>query len=92
MLVSHVEDLTSSMNSNAKIFTELTSTELRIASLIKNGLTSEEIAAHLYISPSTVKTHRKNIRRKLNLSNTHQNLRIYLQSKLDDGRPARATA
>ena len=92
MLVSHVEDLTSSMNSNAKIFTELTSTELRIASLIKNGLSSEEIATHLYISPSTVKTHRKNIRRKLNLSNTHQNLRIYLQSKLDDGRPAMGTA
>ena len=85
MLISHVEDLTTGINTDSKIFTELTSTELRIASLIKNGLTSEEIATHLYISPSTVKTHRKNIRRKLNISNTHQNLRIYLQSKLDGG-------
>ena len=78
MLASHVEDLTTGINTDSKIFTELTSSELRIASLIKNGLTSEEIATHLFISPSTVKTHRKNIRRKLSISNTHQNLRMYL--------------
>jgi len=55
---------------------------LRIASMIKNGISSEEIARHLYISPSTVKTHRRNIRKKLNIHNSGMNLRAYLESQL----------
>ena len=85
MLVKHLEDLTSGLASDTKIATSLSFSELRIASLIKNGLTSEEIAKHLHISPSTVKTHRKNIRRKLGITNQQQNLRNYLESKLRRG-------
>ena len=50
------------------------SSELRIASMIKNGLTSQEIADLLHISLDTVKTHRRGIRKKLNLNNSNINL------------------
>jgi len=85
MLVSHLEDLTSGLAADIKIATSLSFTELRIASLIKNGLTTEEIANHLHISPSTVKTHRKHIRRKLGINNQEYNLRNYLESRLKKG-------
>lgn len=85
MLVKHLEDLTSGLAADTKIATSLSFSELRIASLIKNGLTTEEIAKHLHISPSTIKTHRKNIRRKLGINNRQQNLRNYLDSTLEKG-------
>ena len=78
MLNAHIEELTNGVSSDTKILDTLTSTELRIASLIKNGLKTEEIASYLYISPETVKTHRRNIRKKLNLNNSLYNLRHYL--------------
>lgn len=43
----------------------LTRREKRIYGLIDQGLTSKEIAVKLSISDHTIKTHRKNIRRKL---------------------------
>ena len=82
MLVSHLEDLTSGLATDIEIATSLSFSELRIASLIKNGLTTEEIANHLHISPSTVKTHRKHIRKKLGISNQRYNLRNYLESRM----------
>ncbi len=85
MLVKYLEDLTSGLAADTKIATSLSFSELRIASLIKNGLTTEEIAKHLHISPSTIKTHRKNIRRKLGINNRQQNLRNYLDSRLGKG-------
>ena len=78
MLSTHIEELTDGISSDSKILDTLTVTELRIASLIKNGLKTEEIANYLYISPETVKTHRKNIRKKLKLNNSLYNLRHYL--------------
>ena len=41
-----------------------TKREKDILSLIANGFTSSMIAIHLFISIDTVKTHRKNIRKK----------------------------
>ena len=82
MLVSHLEDLTSGLATDIEIATSLSFSELRIASLIKNGLTTEEIANHLHISPSTVKTHRKHIRKKLGISNQRYNLRNYLEARM----------
>jgi DNA-binding CsgD family transcriptional regulator len=81
MLFRHVEDLTSGLSNDLKIATLLTSSELRIASLVKNGLTTEEIASQLHISPSTVKTHRRNIRKKLGINRKHYSLRDYIDSK-----------
>ena len=78
-LMLHLENFTSDLASDLKIVTFLTVSELRIASLIKNGLATNEIAQYLYISPSTVKTHRRNIRKKLKICNTHCSLKDYLR-------------
>jgi len=47
----------------------LTKRELEIAQLIKEGLTSKEIADRLYISLRTVEVHRHNLFKKLNVKN-----------------------
>jgi DNA-binding CsgD family transcriptional regulator len=58
----------------------LTQTEVRVATLIKNGLSSQAIAKKLHVSLHTVKTHRRNIRKKLNVRNSSVNLVSYLRS------------
>ena len=45
----------------------LTPTELQVADLVGQGLTSPQVAARLYISPRTVQTHITHILRKLGL-------------------------
>ncbi|MBW1741831.1 MAG: response regulator [Deltaproteobacteria bacterium] len=81
-LMGHIEDLTSGLGRDTRIAGNLSSTELRIASMIMNELTSQEIANQLHISLSTVKTHRKNIRRKLNIQHSGQGLRSFLEANL----------
>ncbi len=83
MLAGYILNLTSDFSTDVKMSASLSSTEVRIASMIKNGMSSEEIARHLNISHYTVKTHRKNIRKKLKLLNSGVNLRAYLESEMD---------
>jgi FixJ family two-component response regulator len=78
MLMDHIEDLTSSLSRETRIADRLSPSEVRIASMIMNDLTSQEIAEQVNISLSTVKTHRRNIRKKLNIRHSDQNLRAYL--------------
>jgi len=80
LLMDLVSDLTSRPVFKQDLSTILTSTELRVALLIKNGLKTSEIAEHMYISPETVKSHRRNIRKKLDLNNSNRNLGVYLNS------------
>jgi DNA-binding NarL/FixJ family response regulator len=87
LLVGYVENLNANLGNDIKMAASLSTTELRIASMIKNGMSSEEIAKHLYISSFTVKTHRKNIRRKLNIQNSGVNLRAYLESEMGEAEP-----
>ena len=47
----------------------LTQREIEILPLLAEGLKNKEIAARLYISPMTVKTHMQNIFKKLNAKN-----------------------
>ncbi len=47
---------------------DLTPTEIRITILIRLGLANKQIGDALFIAPATVKTHRRNIRRKFGLS------------------------
>ena len=82
LLTGYVETLTTDISDKTRNAEVLSATESRIASMIRLGLTSEEIADHLSVSVSTVKTHRKNIRRKLRLKNTGKNLRSYLEARL----------
>ena len=50
---------------NRKSGTELSSREKQIVKLLVNGYSTRDIAYGLNISSETVKTHRKNIHRKL---------------------------
>lgn len=83
LLQDLMADLTSTLNDQQALCIPLSPTEFRIAVLIGEGLTTNEIARHMHISPETVKSHRKNIRKKLNLSNTHHRLRAHIQAALD---------
>ncbi len=60
-------DKTPAFNKQADI---LSKREKEIVHWIRNGLTSQEIAAKLFLSTYTVDTHRRNILRKLELKNT----------------------
>lgn len=62
----------------------LTPMEMRIASMIKDGFTSNDIARLQFISLDTVKSHRSNIRKKLGLKNKQIDLNSYLHSLLDE--------
>jgi len=64
-------------------FLSLTPTEIKVASLIKDGKTSKEIAALLLASENTIRSHRFHIRSKLDLKNRKINLRSYLRSIQD---------
>jgi len=58
----------------------LTSTELRVANLIKYGHTTKEISELLYLSPRTVEFHRNNIRKKIGINKKQVNLKSFLLS------------
>ncbi|MCK8601494.1 helix-turn-helix domain-containing protein [Desulfoferrobacter suflitae] len=56
----------------------LTPSERRIATLIRNGLNSKEIAVMLGLSIRAIEFHRQNIRHKLGLKNSKANLHSFL--------------
>jgi PAS domain S-box-containing protein len=82
VIAVYLNDLTPETAKGHDIIISLSAMELRIAMMIKNGFTSEEIARLLHISPFTVKTHRRSIRKKLKISNSSINLASYLKLKL----------
>ncbi len=78
---THLNDIISPLLqsfANAKIL--LTPQEMQVASLVKDGKTSKEIANILNVSETTINFHRKNLREKFGLKNKQTNLRSYLLS------------
>ncbi len=63
-----------SKKENMNLMGELSPAEYRILSLIAEQKTSKEIGELLFISEKTVRNHRYNISKKLNLENTNNNL------------------
>jgi len=59
-------------------YLNLTPTEIRIANLIRHGSSTKELAETMNVSPRTIETHRKNIRRKIGLERKRANLRSHL--------------
>ena len=56
----------------------LTAREVEISKLIKDGLSTKEIAEMLHLSVQTVSSHRRNIRKKLKLNNRKKALSVFL--------------
>ncbi|MBI4774031.1 MAG: response regulator [Deltaproteobacteria bacterium] len=77
-LVQYIEGMAHNLASDQKIAVLLSQAELQVASLIRTGMSTQEIAQHLNVSPYTVKTHRRNIRKKLRIRNSKYNLKSYL--------------
>ncbi len=78
---AHLKDIISPFlqrMSAANIF--LTPQEIQVATLVKDGKTSKEIADVLNIAETTVHFHRRNLRIKFGLDNRKTNLRTYLLS------------
>ena len=77
-MAEYLSSITTKSELHLKTISVLTETEMKIAAMVKNKMNSKEIASVMYISLETVKAHRKNIRRKLNIHNTKHKLSEYL--------------
>ncbi len=78
---NHLHDIITPLMQNlANANIMLTSQEMQVASLVKDGKTSKEIADILIVSEATINFHRKNLRIKFGLTNKQTNLRSYLMS------------
>ena len=81
ILAANLKEITSPFTRRMSLkHLNLTPTEIRIANLIRHGRSTKKIAEFMDISPRTVDTHRKNIRRKIGLQQKRANLRSYLLS------------
>jgi DNA-binding NarL/FixJ family response regulator len=67
-LFTHLTDRNVAVNTETE--KQLTPREIEIIRYIADGLTNNEIANKLFLSPVTIDTHRKNILAKLHLKNT----------------------
>jgi DNA-binding CsgD family transcriptional regulator len=79
-----VKGLLSDTMEGSSIIPVLSQGEMRVAIMIKNGLKTSAIARLLYISQDTVKTHRRNIRKKIGIRNCGANLSSTLKVKMGD--------
>ena len=61
----------------------LTPAEIQVANLVKLGKRTKEIAAIMHLSPGTISIHRKNIRKKLDLTHQKTNLQTMLSMQAD---------
>lgn len=62
--------------------TMLTRREKEVLALIAEGLTNQEIANQIFVSVSTVDTHRKNLLQKLNAKNTAALVKLAMDQRL----------
>jgi PAS domain S-box-containing protein len=81
LLESNLKDVTAPfLNGLQTAYRNLTSREIQVAAMIREGKKTKEISELIGVSPVTVETHRNHIRTKLGLVKGKTNLRSYLLS------------
>jgi DNA-binding CsgD family transcriptional regulator len=81
IIEGHLNDVISPfLQRMSTLHLHLTPQEIQVASLVKTGKSTKEIADILGISTNAVDFHRKNIRQKFGLKNQKTNLRSFLMS------------
>lgn len=81
ILETNIKEIISPFSRDLSLnFTKLTPAETQVANLIKHGKTTKDIGNLLNLSPGTISIHRKNIRKKLGLTNQRINLQSFLSS------------
>lgn len=79
ILRTNIKELTSPFASTySSKLVRLTPAEMQVANMVKQGKRSKEIAEIMHLSPGTVNIHRKNIRKKLDISHQKTNLQTLL--------------
>ena len=79
LLQDQLNELTSPfVNRMSKSFSNLTPAEIEICDMIRNGMSTKEIAGLRHVAPATVSKQRERIRRKLDISRTDANLTTHL--------------
>jgi DNA-binding CsgD family transcriptional regulator len=68
------------LNRLSSLYAILTPQEIKVATMVREGRSSVEIADVLMISASAIDFHRKHIRKKLGMTGSSRNLRSYLLS------------
>jgi PAS domain S-box-containing protein len=81
-VAEHLSSLSPKNHQHYDIINLLTEMEVKVAALVKEGKTSKAIAQMMHISVGTVKVHRKNIRKKLNIKHSKTRLSMYLKSAM----------
>jgi DNA-binding CsgD family transcriptional regulator len=81
IFLSNEAELTVQKNEDSKT-PIITRREKEVLLLIANGLTNNEIAVKLFISITTVETHRKNLLAKFEVKNTASLIRMATQIQL----------
>ena len=77
----NIKEVTSPFaNSFSSKLIRLTPTEIQVANLVRMGKRTKEIAGILHLSPGTISIHRKNIRKKLDLTRRKTNLHTILST------------
>jgi len=83
LLKTYLEDIVSPfVNHLSKNHLSLTTTEVAICNMIRNGMQTKQIAQIRGVSIGTINRHREHIRRKLKITNSDINLVTYLQSSM----------
>jgi PAS domain S-box-containing protein len=81
IVTTNLRELTTSFaHSFFAKFQKFTPAELQVANLVRLGKSTKEIADLMSLAPGTVSIHRKNIRKKLRLTNKKANLQTILSS------------
>ncbi len=78
--LQHLASIYGNPGTSSFLHLQLTPVEIQVASMIKQGLSTKDIATALSLSPDTINVHRKHIRKKLGLSGKTASLRSRLAS------------